>query len=101
MLEIVCSILAGAFAVLVAVVETRSKRDRQKSEERAIRRTEESRLSMELISANCKLSMVTAKKVLSQKTNGDVEEAFEAAKVAQENYSSYLMKLAAQQASKI
>ena len=43
---------------------------------------EESRLAMELMYANCALSLTTAKKLAGMHTNGDVEEAMEAARSA-------------------
>lgn len=101
MVELFCAALTGVFTVLVAVIETRNTRDRKQTESRAERRAEESRLSMELMSANCRLSLVTAKKVMGQKTNGDVEEAFEAVSTAQTNYDGYIRRLAAQSAVKV
>ena len=73
-------------AVLVAVIEALAAWDRRKAraagaraEKRAARRAEESRLSMDLMSANCALAPTTAKKLAGLHTNGDVEEAMEAA----------------------
>lgn len=73
-------------AVLVAVIEALAAWDRRKAraagaraEKRAARRAEESRLSMDLMSANCALALTTAKKLAGMHTNGDVEEAVVAA----------------------
>lgn len=100
MTEIFCAVIAGAFAVLVAFIEARCSRDRKRTEKRADRRAEENRLAMELMSANCKLSLITAKAVLNQKVNGDVEEAFGAVRDAQGKYDSYITRLAAEQVAK-
>ena len=67
----------------------------------AARRAEESRLSMDLMSANCALALTTAKKLAGMHTNGDVEEAMEAARTAQESYQAFLQRQAADQVSKV
>lgn len=94
--------------VLVAVIEAISawdrrqgRKERERTEKRAIRRAEESRLSMELMSANCALALTTAKKLAGMHTNGDVEEAMLAAKEAQEKYQDFIQKQASDQVSKI
>ena len=95
-------------AVLVAVIEALAAWDRRKAraagaraEKRAARRAEESRLSMDLMSANCALALTTAKKLAGMHTNGDVEEAMEAARTAQESYQAFLRRQAADQVSKV
>ena len=90
-------------AVLVAVIEALAAWDRRKAraEKRAARRAEESRLSMDLMSANCALALTTAKKLAGMHTNGDVEEAMEAARTAQESYQAFLQRQAADQVSKV
>ncbi len=98
---IVAAIIAAVAAVFIAVVEFRATRSRKRAEDRAAIRTEESRLGMELASATCKLACVTAKAVFNRETNGDVEEAFEAAKDAQTRYDGYCRELAAKQACKV
>ena len=40
---------------------------------------------------NCKLGFVTAKAVMVEKTNGDMEEARRMAEEASRNYESFLM----------
>ena len=56
---------------------------------------------MELMSANCALALTTAKKLAGMHTNGDVEEAMEAAKTAQERYVDFLQQQAAEQVAKV
>lgn len=94
--------------VLVAVIESaaawdrrQTRRERQRVERRAARRAEESRLSMDLMSANCALSLTTAKKLAGMHTNGDVEEAMQAARAAQEAYTDFLQQQAAEQVAKV
>lgn len=101
-------IIPAVSAVLVALLEVRGHQERKartdestRAEGRAIRRAEESRLSMELMSANCKLGLVTAKAVTGQHTNGDVEEAMTSARDAQEKYNDFLFAVAARQTAKV
>lgn len=91
---------SAAALVLVAVIETGNRRDRKRTEARSARRAEESRLSMEMMSANNKLSLVTAKKVMGHQTNGDVEDAMQAALRAQQEYEDFKTRLAAGQVAK-
>ena len=95
------SLLSAVAVVIVAVIETRNSKSRKRTEARAARRAEESRLSMELMSATCKLATVTAKAVTGHKTNGDVEEALEAAGQARQEYEEFKTQLAAGQLAKI
>ncbi len=95
-------------AVLVALIEAlaawdrrQAKAERQRAERRGARRAEESRLSMDLMSANCALALTTAKKLAGMHTNGDVEEAMEAARGAQERYVDFLQQQAAEQVSNV
>ena len=95
-------------AIVVAVIEAvpawdrrQTRKARQRAEKRAARRAEESRLSMDLMSANCALALVTAKKLAGMHTNGDVEEAMEAAKEAQDAYQDFLLSQAAGQVAKV
>ena len=99
--SIVVACVSGAALVWVAVIQTRSKKDRERTEKRAARRVEESRLSMQMQAAGLKLALVTAKTVQNQKTNGDVEEAMAAAEIAQAAYDDFIRALAAEQATKI
>lgn len=101
-------IIPGICSIIIAVIEIRgsserkaSKVDAERAERRASRRAEESRLSMELLSASCKLGVVTAKAVTNQHVNGDVEEAMQAAKEAQDNYDAFLHAVAAYQTVKV
>lgn len=95
-------------AVAVALIEAaaawdrrQARAERQRTERRSARRAEESRLSMELMSANCALALTTAKKLAGMHTNGDVEEAMEAARAAQEAYQDFARDEAAHQFSKV
>jgi hypothetical protein len=95
-------------AVLIAIIENKAKQDRKlaaedrektkcefkKLDERSELRAEESRLSMAMQHANCKLGVVTAKAVTNQHVNGDVEDAIHDAELAQKDYEKFHSKIA-------
>lgn len=99
--EVICALIAGAATVLAALSERRSRQSARRSEARAARREKESRLAMELMYANCALSLTTAKKLAGMHTNGDVERAMEAARTAQGAYIDFAREEAAHNFSKI
>ena len=99
--QVLTGIMSAIALIVVAVIETKNSRSKRKSEERAERRQEESRLAMQMMAATCKLSTVTAKAVTGQKTNGDVEEALKAAGEAQQDYEDFKTRMAAQQVAKV
>ena len=99
--EVICALIAGAATVVAALAERRSRASVRRTEVRAARRERESRLAMDLMYANCALSLTTAKKLAGMHTNGDVEEAMEAARAAQEAYQDFARDEAARQFSKV
>ena len=101
MVEIVCALIAGTAAVVAALAERRSRISAKRTEIRAQRREKESRLAMELMYANCALSLTTAKKLAGMHTNGDVEAAMKAARSAQDSYIDFAREEAARNFSKI
>lgn len=90
MTEIICAAIAAAAAICVAVIERRNMKQNKKIEARAEQRALESRLSMDLMYANCALSLTTAKKLANMHTNGDVEDAMKAAQAAQDAYTDFI-----------
>ena len=99
--EVICALIAGAASLLAATAEVRSRRAIKRDEHRAERRAKESRLAMDLMYASCALSLTTAKKLAGMHTNGDVEEAMETARAAQEAYQDFARDEAAHQFSKV
>ena len=99
--EVVCALVTGAATVLAAGAAYRSRKSAHRAEARAARRAKESRLAMDLMYANCALALTTAKKLAGQHTNGDVEEAMEAAEAAQTAYIDFVRSEAAHNVSKI
>lgn len=99
--EIACALIAGLATIVAAMAERRSRISARRTEVRAQRREKESRLAMDLMYANCALSLTTAKKLAGMHTNGDVEEAMEAAKAAQSAYQDFARTEAAHNFSKV
>ena len=87
--EIICALIAGGASVLATLAERRSRQSAKRTEARA------------LMYANCALSLTTAKKLAGMHTNGDVEEAMEAARSAQEAYVDFVRDEAARNLSKV
>jgi len=100
MVEIICATITAVAAVFVAIIERRNRIQNKRIEARAERRAQESRLSMDLMYANCALSLTTAKKLANMHTNGDVEEAMEAAQKAQDAYVGFVRDEAARTITK-
>lgn len=98
---IICALIAAISAVAVAVIEARAGRERKQTQKRAERRARESRLSMELMSATCELSVVSAVALREGHTNGTLEPALEKARKAQEDYQNFLKDEAAYAVAKV
>ena len=101
MIEIICAAIAASATVIAAVAANRTRVASKRAEQRAERRAKETRLSMELMYANCSLSLITAKKLSGMHTNGDVEAAMEAATTAQEAYMDFARDEAAKNFAKV
>lgn len=91
-------VIASAF---LAYLATKEKRRADRAERRTERRQEEMRLSMDLMYATCALSLTTSKKLAGMHTNGDVEEAMQAAMAAQTAYQDFVRDQAANNATKV
>ena len=99
--EVICALIAAVATVVAGLGEHRSRQSGKRSETRAARREKESRLAMDLMYASCSLSLTTAKKLAGLHTNGDVEEAMEAADAARTAYIGFVRSEAAHSFSKI
>lgn len=100
-IAVVPAALAAVAAIISAYIAAHSKAAEKRSEARAARREEESRLSMEMLSANMDLAFVTSLAVTGGHTNGNVEAAQKRAAAAQEKYEKFLREQAAHQVCKI
>lgn len=100
MVEVICAAIAAAATITSAYIAVSQKRQNKKVDERAERRAKESRLAMDLMYASCALSLTTAKKLANMHTNGDVEEAMDAATGAQAAYIDFVRNEAARTITK-
>ena len=100
-------VIAAVAAIVVAVIELIAARDRkhtkkivEESRTRAVRREKESRLSMDLMSATCRLSCDTAKAVRDGHTNGTLAGNLENAEAALNAYDDFIRQEAAHAVAK-
>lgn len=101
---VISSVALIAVAVIEALALTERRREkyaREKSERRAAERARENRLSMRMMDASLELGLATALAVETGKHNGELHEAREKARAAQEEYESFIMEVAARQVVKI
>ncbi len=94
-------IIPAIAAIIVAIIEVRGQRDRKRTEERAKRRAQESRLSMDMMLTMSEMCNVLCIAVQGGKINGNVEEAQRDARKAREAYLSFLRDQAASQVTKV
>lgn len=87
--SVICALIAAAATIISACLAAKVDRNNKRSEERAKRRAHESRLAMDLMYSTCALSCICAKKLSGMHTNGDVEEAMQAAANAQKEYDDF------------
>lgn len=93
--------IAALASIVVAVIELRASRDRKRTEARAERREEESRLSMDLMLTTSEMTDVLCIALQGGQINGNVEEARRKGKDAREAYRAFLKNQAAHQVAKI
>ena len=88
-------------AIIVAIIEVRGARDRKRTEERALRRAKESRLSMDLMFSTSEMCDVLCIALQGGQINGNVEAARHQAETARNAYKAFLRDQAATQVSKV
>ena len=98
---VVSALIAALASIVVAVIELRASRDRKRTEARAERREEESRLSMDLMLSTSEMTDVLCIALQGGQINGNVEEARRKGKDAREAYRAFLRNQAAHQVAKI
>ena len=98
---VAAALIAALASIVVAVIELRASRDRKRSEARAERREQESRLSMDLMLSTSEMTDVLCIALQGGTVNGNVEEARKKGKDAREAYRAFLRNQAAHQVAKI
>lgn len=103
-------IIPAICTIVVTIIEAMAQKDRkaaaedrertQKEQERiehnAVIRARESRLSMDMMSANSELCDVIAIAVSGGRTNGNVEAARQKAQAARDAYNTFLREISAE-----
>lgn len=88
-------------SIVVAVIELRAKRDRDRHELRAARREKEMRLAIDLMMATSEMTDVLCIALQGGQINGNVEKARAEGRNAREEYRSFLREQAAHQVAKL
>jgi hypothetical protein len=99
--SVICALIAAVSTIVVAGIETANVNHSKREEKRRERRERGTYLAMELQSATLDLAFVTSLAVTGGHTNGNVEEAQEKAKEAQENYRRFLREETAHAVAKV
>ena len=101
MLELIGVIVSAAATVACAILAYASnkqsrimKEDRARVEKRAQRRLKESRLSLELMNANCVLTVGTALAVKRGHANGELDDGLAQVEAARRKYMDFLKEVA-------
>ena len=88
-LSIFTTLISTAGAIGVAYIGAHQRKDKKIND----LRQEGNLVQMEMIQANLNLAQVTAKAVMNQEVNGDLEEALNWAKKVNIKYSEYLRRV--------
>lgn len=88
-LNIFTTLISTAGAIGVAYIGAHQRRDKKIND----LRQEGNLVQMEMLQANLNLAQVTAKAVMNQEVNGDLEEALDWAKKVNIKYSEYLRRV--------
>lgn len=87
-------------AVIVAVISKRIKTENDRFEKRAELRSQESRLILDMIHANMKLSVGTAMAIKNGHCNGELQAGLEAVTDCNEKYNRFLQQIAIEELNK-
>jgi hypothetical protein len=93
---IISATISGLTAIIVSYIGVSQKKNQKKSEKQEAFKAEGALIQMEMIQAELKLSKVTAKAVMNQKCNGDVEDAMEWARRVEIKYADYMRRVTQQ-----
>jgi adenylosuccinate synthase len=88
-LSIFTTLISTAGAIGVAYIGAHQRKDKKIND----LRQEGNLVQMEMIQANLNLAQVTAKAVMNQEVNGDLEEALDWAKKVNIKYGEYLRRV--------
>lgn len=100
MVEIICALIASLSTIIVAILSLYIKQIMGKMDRRQSLRERESLLNLRLTSAAVKLSTVSANALMNYENNGNVEEAYEQAREAEEEYQRFQQEVTAHEVGK-
>lgn len=100
MTEIICTTITAVSGIIVALLSISIKRSNDRAERRANLRQKESLLSMKMIDASMQLAKVSANALMDYKNNGNVEEAYQAANDATQEYQAFMREVTAHEVGK-
>ncbi len=90
---VISAVISGVTAIIVSYVGITQKQIQKRNDEQEALKAEGALIQLEMIQAELKLSKVTAKAVLNQKCNGDVEEAMDWTKNVEIKYTDYMRRV--------
>lgn len=91
---IISAFISAVGAIGVAYVGMHQRKEKTVNDKREAMKSEGALIQMEMTQAGLKLSKVTAKAVMEQKLNGDVEEAWAWVKRVEVKYADYMRRMA-------
>ena len=100
MTEAICAAISGLCAIFAACMGKMAGDCVHRSERRSELRRRESLLSLEMMDATLKLSVVTANALTGGHNNGNVERAREASKAAAQEYEEFKRRVTAHELGK-
>lgn len=100
MTEIICTMITAFAGIIVALLSIQIKKGNERAERIAKTRERESLINLKLTSSAVKLSMINSNAIMEYKNNGNVEEAYQQAKEAEDEYQAFLREVAAHEVSK-
>ena len=90
---IISTIISTVGAVGIAVVGWQQKRNQKRNDKCEELRAEGALIQLEMMQAELKLSKVTAKAVMNQELNGDVEDAVKWVRKVEIKYEDYVRRI--------
>lgn len=100
MVDIICAIIAGVSAVIVAIVGAIQIKSGKEVRRQAELREKESLLSLRMMDATLQLSVVVSNALTGGHNNGNVERARQAATKVAEEYETFMKETLARELSK-
>ena len=94
MIEIICALVAGISTIICAAITTANMKKVKITGAKLEQRTKETRLMLEMIRANSKLTMGTALAIKNNHANGELEDGLKAVEIAEKEYQKFIEEVA-------